>query len=226
MVTIGGDAHTRMHAPVAVDDASVILGTWRGSNTLAAWQALHVWAHPFPAPHQWGIEGAWNYGRGVAQYLGTQGETIYEINPRWTAHRRRGARTPGKSDRLDAHAVTKLVREEAATLPRVTAEDESTLLDLRVTERDAIVAETTRLRNQLHQLLLQTTPTSAEQIPSLTSKAGLRALEAYTVASTRHSCSSGQPRSGGWRNGCGWPMPRPWRWSMSLARACGHTISR
>ena len=185
MVTIGVDAHKRIHAAVAVDAAGVVLGAWRGSNALADWQALHAWAHTYPGPQQWGIEGAWNYGRGLAQYLVAQGEVVYEINPRWTAHRRRGARTPGKSDRLDAHAVTKLVREEAATLPRITPEDESALLDLLVTERDAVVADATRLRNQLHQLLLQTTPTYAEQLPSLTSKVGLRALETYTVTSAQ-----------------------------------------
>ena len=33
-------------------------------------------------------------------------------------------RRPGKSDRLDAHSVAQLLREEADTLPRVYAEDD------------------------------------------------------------------------------------------------------
>ncbi len=181
MITIGVDAHKRMHAAVAVDATGGILGEWRGANTAAAWQALWEWAGAFSTPRQWGIEGAWNYGRGLAQFLVTQDETVYEINPRWTAARRRGARTRGKSDRLDAYAVAKLVREEGATLPPVTAEDDSAVLDLLVTEREAALAEATRLRNHLHQLLLQSTPDYATQFPPLTSQAGLQALEQYTV---------------------------------------------
>ena len=55
---------------------------------------------------------------------------------------------PGKSDRLDALAVATLVRDEAATLPAVAADDDTTVLDLLVTEQEAVMAEATRLRNQ------------------------------------------------------------------------------
>jgi transposase len=184
MITIGVDAHKRMHAAVAVDAAGVILGEWRGANTATDWQALQAWAGALGASRQWGIEGAWNYGRGLAQLLVAQGETVYEVNPRWTADRRRRARKLGKSDRLDAHAVAKLVREDSATLPQVATDDDTAVLDLLVTEWDAAMAEATRLRNQIHQLLLQVDPAYHDHVPSLTSKAGLRAVEMYVCAST------------------------------------------
>ena len=57
----------------------------------------------------------------------------------------------GKRDRLDAHAVARLVRDEAITLPRVVAEDTTAVLDVLVTEREAALAEATRLRNHVHQ---------------------------------------------------------------------------
>jgi transposase len=177
MVTIGVDAHKAVHQALALDDAGTVLDTWRGGNTPDHWQQLLTWATTVPAPRQWGIEGAWNYGRGLAQFLVSQGELVCEVNPRWTAGGRRRARKPGKNDRLDAHAVAKLVRDEGATLPRVAAEDETAVLDLLVTEREAALAEATRLRNQLHQLLLQVDPTYKAQLPSLTSKAGLCAVE-------------------------------------------------
>ncbi len=183
MVTIGVDAHKRVHQALALDDAGTMLGSWRGSNTPDSWQCLLTWADTLPSPRQWGIEGAWNYGRGLAQFLVTQGETVYEVNPRWTAERRRRARKPGKSDRLDAHAVAKFVRDEATTLPRVTTEDTTAVLDLLVTEREAAMADATRLRNQLHQLLLQIDPDYRMHLPSLTSAAGVRAVETYTYAS-------------------------------------------
>ena len=46
--------------------------------------------------------------------------------------------------------MARLVLGEAATLPAVGAEDETAVLDLLTTERDAAVAEGTRLCNQLH----------------------------------------------------------------------------
>ncbi len=150
MVTIGVDAHKAVHQALALDAAGTILGSWRGATTPDYWQQLLDWAKTLPGPRQWGIEGAWNYGRGLAQFLVSRAERVYEVNPRWTAERRRGARKAGKSDRLDAHAVAKLVRDEASTLPRVTAEDESVVLDLLVTERESALAELTRQRNQLH----------------------------------------------------------------------------
>jgi transposase len=184
MVTIGVDAHKRVHQALALDATGMVLGHWRGANTPDAWAQVLTWAATFPGPRQWGIEGAWNYGRGLAQFLVAQGDRVYEVNPRWTAERRRSARKAGKSDRLDAHAVAKLVRDEACTLPRVTAEDESVVLDLLVTEREAALTEATRLRNQLHQLLLQVDPDYRGHLPSLTTPAGVRAVEEYTGATT------------------------------------------
>jgi transposase len=184
MVTIGVDAHKRVHHALALDDTGTILGSWRGANTPTQWQHRVDWAGTFPGPQHWGIEGAWHYGRGLAQFLVAQGEQVYEVNPRWTAERRRRARKPGKSDRLDAHAVAKLVRAEAATLPHVVADDETAVLDVLVTEREAALAEATRLRNQIHQLLLQLDPAYHDHLASLTSKAGLRAAETYVGTST------------------------------------------
>ncbi len=180
MVTIGVDAHKRVHQAQALGDAGTVLGSWRGPNTPDSWQQLLTWAGTLPGSRQWGVEGAWNYGRGLAQFLVAHGETVYEVNPRWTAERRQSARKPGKSDRLDAHAVAKLVRDEATTLPRVTTEDETAVLDLLVTEREAAVAEATRLRNQLHQLLLQVDPEYRAHLPSLSSAAGVQAAASYT----------------------------------------------
>jgi hypothetical protein len=52
-------------------------------------------------------------------------------------------------------------------------------VDLLSTEREAAVAEATRLRNQIHTLLAQIDPEYERRLPSLTSAAGLRALAHY-----------------------------------------------
>ena len=91
MVTIGVDAHKRVHQAVALDAAGRVLGSWRGATTPEQWLLLLRWATTWPGPRQWGVEGAWNYGRGLAQGLVAQGGTVYEITPRWTAQQRRRA---------------------------------------------------------------------------------------------------------------------------------------
>ena len=169
----------------------------------------------------WGVEGAWNYGRGLAQCLVAHDETVYEINPRWTAKQRRRARKPGKSDPLDAHAVATLVHEEATTLPPVTAEDETAVLDLLVTEREAALAEATRLRNQLHQLLLQVDPAYTTHLPPLRSAAGVRAAARLAPRAATCSCSTASRRFGAWRSACSWCWTRRTALEQQILRARG-----
>ncbi len=182
MLTIGVDAHKRVHMAVAVDAAGREVARWRGANSVDGWRQIAAWAAGLGGVARWGIEGAWNDGRGLAQHLVAAGVEVYEVNPRWTAAGRRRARRPDKSDRLDARAVALLAWREAATLPAVAAEDDTAVLDLLVTEREGAIAEATRLRNQAHQLLLQLDPDYAKHLPRLRTKAGARALETYTSA--------------------------------------------
>ncbi len=181
MITIGVDPHKRLHVAQAVDEAGSDVAEWRGPNSPEGWARLSAWAAGLGPERQWGIEGAWSYGRGLAQQLVSQGETVYDINPRWTATRRRTARKPGKNDSLDARAIALLVRQEVGGLPRVLPEDQTALLDLLTTERESAVVEATRLRNQIHAHLMQIDPEYAQKLPSLTSKAGLDALQNFAV---------------------------------------------
>jgi len=64
-------------------------------------------------------------------------------------------------------------------LPLVASEDDSAVLEVLVSQRDAAVAEATRLRNQAHQLLLQGDPSYREHVPALTTEEGIAALETY-----------------------------------------------
>jgi transposase len=182
VITIGVDAHKGVHVALAVDEAGQELGQWQGRNNAAGWQAISEWAASLGGPRRWGIEGAWGYGRNLAQHLVAAGETVYEVNPRWTAMGRRSARKPGKTDRLDARAVALLVRQEASALPRVHAEDDTAVLDVLTSEREAAIAESIRLRNQIHALLLQTDPEYRAYLPTLKSQAALDVLESYTAA--------------------------------------------
>ena len=170
---------------VAIDATGREVARWRGPNTPEGWRQLVVWAAALDGDSRWGIEGAWNYGRGLAQFLVEAGATVYEVNARWTAAGRRRARTPGKSDGLDARAVALVVWREAGTLPAIAADDETGILALLVSERDGVVTEATRLRNQAHQLLLQLDPGYRTRIPSLKTRQGLRALVSYATDDQR-----------------------------------------
>jgi transposase len=184
-LSIGVDAHKRVHEAVALDEAGREVGRRRAANSAAGWRELQAWAAGLGEPRRWGVEGAWGYGRGLAQHLVAAGEAVSEVSPRWTAAARRSARKPGKSDALDALAVARLVLQEGATLPAVGAEDETAVLELLTTERDAALAEATRLRNQLHHLLLRLNPEYEAHLPALRTAAGLAALEGYTAPGPR-----------------------------------------
>lgn len=179
MISVGVDAHKEVHAAVAVDDAGREVGQWRGPNSQTGWRRLAAWSESFGSERRWGVEGAWSYGRGLAQHLVTSGETVYEINSRWTALGRRRGKKLDKSDRLDARAVALFVRQEAPALPAVHADDDTAVLDLLCVERDALLVDAGRLRNQLHALLMQIDPEYRIHLPRLDSVAGLRAATGY-----------------------------------------------
>lgn len=179
MIVVGVDAHKSVHVAVALDEAGRELGERRAPNSAVGWRSLIQWAATLPEPRVWGIEGAWGYGRRLAQQAVSEGETVYEVNARWTALGRRRARKPDKSDRLDARAVAHFVRQETSSLPQVAAEDVTAVLDLLTTEREGAVGEATRLRNQIHALLLQIEPEYRDWLKTFRSKAALDALENY-----------------------------------------------
>ena len=183
MIWIGVDAHQRMHAAVALGSEG-ILGHHTVPNTAAGWASLLMWSSRWPT-RIWAVEGSGALGRGLAQFLAERGERVHsghEVSPRWTAQRRRTMRTPGKSDRLDAHAVAALLREEAGTLPAVLPdESEAASLTLWSRLREDVVADMTRLRNRLHALLLLCDPEYGRHLPKLTTPAGVRACQDYTA---------------------------------------------
>jgi transposase len=178
VIWIGVDAHKRIHQAVAISEAGIV-SERTVPNTPAAWAALLEWAQPWPE-RQWAVEGAWYLGRGLAQYLAEQGERVREVSGRLTAQRRGKNRRRGKSDRLDAHAVAQLLREEGAKLPEVLAQDDDVAaVQLWSRVQAELTKDQTRLINRLHDLLLLCDPQYQSKLPGLTTKAGITALRAY-----------------------------------------------
>ncbi len=176
VISIGVDAHKALHVAVALDEHGRELRQWRGPNSAAGWQEFRDWLDELGVVRRVGIEGAWSYGRGLAQHLIEAGETVFEVNTRWTALGRRHARKPDKSDRHDAHAIALFIHREGDTLHQVAADDVTAVLNLLSLERDATLAEATLLRNQLHALLFQLDPQYKQRIPNLKTKTAQRRL--------------------------------------------------
>lgn len=181
MIVIGVDAHKRLHVAVALDDRGQVLEEWKGANSPAGWSTFFDWCRALGPERQVGIEGAWNMGRGLAQFLVERGESVFEVNSRWTALGRKSARSVGKTDVLDAQAVAATVLRERGSLPKVTVDDRTVVLDLLVSERQSAIVEATRLRNQIHSLLTVIDPGYEKCLPQLKSKAGLQALLEYST---------------------------------------------
>jgi transposase len=201
MISIGVDAHKSMHVALAVDDAGREVGDWQGPNSESGWQHLATWATNLGELRQWGIEGAWSNGRGLAQHLVGSGETVYEINARWTAMRRRSAHKPGKTDQLDASAIALFVRQETNALPLVLPEDDTAILELLTAQRESALAEASRLRNQIHALLLQVDTEYKQHLPTINSKAGIEALRSYAPPTDDAVRRERAPApSGAWRS--------------------------
>jgi len=155
MVWVGIDAHKKVLVAVAVDDAGQEVSSWRAHNRTSDWQDCSDWIKGIRGVSAVGIEGAYSYGRGLAQWLVGQTFIVYDVNPRWTAGYRKTARRQHKTDPLDARAVASVVRRDAPDLPQVHADDVSSLLQVMVSERDAAQSESVRLRNQLHDHFFQ-----------------------------------------------------------------------
>lgn len=179
MISVGVDTHKALHVAVALDQFGRELSVWQGGNSEPEWSRFSAWLEQLGAERQVGIEGAWSYGRGLAQRLVERGEQVYEVNARWTAAGRRTARQRDKSDHHDAHQVALFVHRESAQLTAIVSDDETSLLDLLTTEREATLNESRRLKNQLHVQLHHLDPDYRQTIPSLKTKSGLRAVCAY-----------------------------------------------
>jgi transposase len=181
-VHIGVDTHKKRHVLVALDARGQTCGTHSVANTPAGWAAALQWARDRDATCVWGIENSGSLGKGFAPFLLSSGEAaVHEIVPHRTAQYRKRGRNQDKTDYTDALAMARLLQAESEHLPRVERDDLSTELRLLSDHRDNLVAERTRLVNQLHAQMLQIDPCYAEHSGTLTSRTGIRYCHALDL---------------------------------------------
>jgi transposase len=154
MVTIGIDAHKRNHTAVAVDEQGRQLAQRTSGTTSSDHLALVAWAARFPG-RRWAVEDCRHLSRRLERDLLSGGERIVRVPPKLMAEARRGGRSFGKSDPIDALAVARAaLREPDLPVARLDGpEREARLL---IDHREDLVAERTRmisrLRCHLHEL--------------------------------------------------------------------------
>ncbi len=155
MVTLGVDAHKATHTVVAADDN----GRQIAAATVKATSAGHLqalrWAAARFPERRWALEDCRHLTRRLERDLLAAGERVLRVSPKLMAGARRGARTRGKSDPIDALAVARAALREP-DLPVAQLEGPARELRLLVDHREDLVAERTRAQNRarwhLHEL--------------------------------------------------------------------------
>jgi transposase len=167
MIVIGADTHKRTHALAAVDGAT---GAVVGERTVEAREAGHLaalrWARELGDERVWAIEDCRHVSRRLEQALVVAGERVIRVAPRLMGESRRGERTPGKSDRIDALAVARAVlREGIERFPAAFLDEQAMEIRLLADHRDDVVAERTRAQNRLRWHLVDLCPALEASLP-------------------------------------------------------------
>lgn len=172
---IGVDTHKQQHELVGLDEMGRVRKTLQIPNTPEGWVSALNWARGNERLRIWGLENSGSLGKGFAQFLLSQGEgQVYEVSSRRTAQYRRRGRNQDKTDETDALAIARLLVAEAEQLPPVRADDIGTELRILSDHRENLLAERTRLINQLHAQMLQVDPSYRDKSGPLTREAGVR----------------------------------------------------
>ena len=157
MITLGVDAHKATHTIVAVDPNGKQLSTTTVQATPGGHLTVLRWASKFPS-RCWAIEDCRPVTRRLEKDLLSVGETAVRVPPKLMAQARSSVRTPGKSDPIDALAIARAALRHD-DLPRACLDGNERIGRLLTEQREALVAERTRLVNRLRWRLHELDPT-------------------------------------------------------------------
>ena len=104
----------------------------------------------------YGLEDCASFGERLAAFLVESGHSVVHVPPILVDERRKRETHPEKSDSLDALGIARVLIQRIDTLPEYTITEESKkakqIKELSM-DRDFLVSERTRIKNQLHTLL-------------------------------------------------------------------------
>lgn len=156
MITIGIDPHKATNTAVAISDVGHQLAEITVAADEAGQRELLAWAHGLGTETRFALEDCRHVNGRLERFLVASGEPVLRVGPRLMAGARKGARTRGKSDAIDALAIARAALREEAELHLASHDEAARELKLLVDHRDALVSERTglasRLRWHLHDL--------------------------------------------------------------------------
>jgi transposase len=170
MMTIGGDAHKRTHTFVVADPT----GRQTDQRTFAATTEGHLeaveWAAAWPV-RRWALEDCRQVTRRLERDLLGAGEQVVRVPTQLMAGARKSARTPGKSDPIDALSVARAALREP-DLPFAQLAGPEREMKLLVDHREDLIGERVRTQCRLHWHLHELMPGH---------RVGLRRLNRFCV---------------------------------------------
>jgi transposase len=149
VIVIGIDPHKRTHTAVAVQRAT---GEIVSERTVAAHVhgrgELVVWARSLEAERVWALEDCRHVSGSLERFLLARGERVVRVPPKLMAGARKGVRTRGKSDAIDALSVARAFLREPE-LPAAFLAGQEREIRLLSDHREDLVRERTRIQNRL-----------------------------------------------------------------------------
>lgn len=158
MIYIGIDPHKAVHVVIVCDELGKELGRNSFPANLDGFRKLLKWVNTFGEERTWGCENPQTYGRGLAQFLLSQSETVHAVPAFLTGRFRFRSMSRDKSDFHDALAITRALIRELENLPEVMPEGPLDDLKTLLEHYDNLKSELVRVQNRLHAQLSQLDP--------------------------------------------------------------------
>ena len=153
---LGVDTHKDQHAVMGLDCFGQILYEKEINNSKEDFNLLIKEVKKTGLKPIFGLEDCYSYGQRLADYLSRKGFSVKMVSPVLVERGRRHMTHPEKSDSKDAKGVAKALIQRIGRLPQysISETDEiSKEIKELVIDREFLVKEQTRLKNQLHRLL-------------------------------------------------------------------------
>jgi transposase len=158
MIVIGTDTHKQTHTCGAVFAGT---GQLAGELTAAArepgFRQLMAWGRALDPERIWAIEDCRHVSSAFERFLVAHAERVVRVAPKLMGQSRRAERSRGKSDPIDALAISRAaLREGPETLPAARLDAQALEIKLLLDHREDLVRQRTddqqRLRWHLHDL--------------------------------------------------------------------------
>lgn len=158
MIVIGTDTHKRTHTCGAVfAGTGQLAGELTASAREPGFRQLLDWGRALDEERIWAIEDCRHVSGALERFLVASGERVVRVPPKLMGESRRGERTAGKSDPIDALAIARAaLREGPETLPTAHLDEDALQVKLLLDHREDLVKarseDQCRLRWHLHDL--------------------------------------------------------------------------